>query len=519
MPGSSTSVMSRKQLLIGLALGLAVLVALVVARPSGGPSGDSEPSAPGSDGTSAEGVHSATSAAASRPSLPAARLKASGDSTATMAGTVRGKVVDAMTGEPVPFVDIVFSKGREEASASSDGSGNYQSSLAAGSYEIRAIGQGVIAKALPVLRVGTAPEMRLDIPVTRLATLRGKVVDPKGRSLADVEILLRSDTKTGAAFPQRGEIGVTTSGSDGSFEIQVPPGAADLEAKLGDTVVFATMPKVASGATLDHLQIVMDRRGVIRGTVTIPGGGLAAGAEVLLSYRREGTSQFENRRFITDGAGQFLARDLAPVTYILEATHRSYAPSGPQVVPLTSELLELAAQLELSAPVSISGQVVDSEGNPVGNAQVAQVWVRSKQRFNKLETYADGEFQFDGLGAGPHMIRARKEGYADAIRKDVMAPIADLQMVLVASGGIEGTVKDGTGAPVQGFTVRYKNAKSGDASSSQFSSIDGSFQAYPVPPGEYTVTIIATKGGLQGSKKVVVPSGGYGDVSMSLTAK
>lgn len=514
MPGSSIGAMSRKRLLIGLFLGLAVLVATVVARSIG----DSKSSAPGSDTAREQGVHSASSATGERPSLPAARLKV-GDSTALMAGTVRGKVTDAVTGEPVPFVDIVFSKGREEASASSDGSGNYESSLAAGHYEIRAIGEGVIAKALPALRVGAAPEIRLDIPVTRLATLRGEVVDPKGRSLADVEILLRGDTEFGAAFPQRGEIGVTTSGSDGFFELQVPPGAADLEAKLGDTVVFVTMPKVTSGAILDHLQIVMDRRGVIRGTVTIPGGGLASGAEVLLSYRREGTSQFENRRFITDSAGQFLASDLAPVTYMLEATHRKYAPSGPQVVPLTSDLLELAAQLELSAPVSIAGQVVDSEGKPVGNAQVAQVWVGSKQRFNKVETYADGKFQFDGLGAGPHMIRAQKEGYADAIRNDVMAPIADLQMVLVASGGIEGTVKDSTGAPVQSFTVRYKDLKSKKAKSSQFSSDDGSFQTYPVPPGNYQVTIDATAGGLQGTREVVVPAGGYGDVSMSLIAK
>ncbi|MCP4449429.1 MAG: carboxypeptidase regulatory-like domain-containing protein [Myxococcales bacterium] len=507
--------MPRRVVFIGVAL---ILVAvLAVWRSDGRVSNGDSPSQLGetSASSSAETSSNDPSPAINSPT----RITASGGNPSAVAiAQVSGLVTFLDSGEPATWVDVIFETRDGESAVTSDENGRYSVELAAGQYALRAIGEGVIAKAMPVLRIGGAATVKRNIVVARLAKLSGRVIGSDGAGIAGVEILLRNDTRNGKAFPNGGEIGATTSESDGSFELQVPPGNVDLSATLESTTVFSSVADVPAGVETSGVEIVLDRRGEIAGRVVLPGGAPAADSEVLVSYRREGTSQFDTRTASTDSSGSFGFDRLAPTVYVLEALLPGHAPSAPVSVTLTAESLEADVELSLSKPASLSGKVVDAEGRPVGNARVAQVWIGSKQRFEKLETYASGEFDFSMVGPGPHVLRARKEGYADATLRGVMAPKSDVVLTLVASGGLEGTMLDAGGGPVNSFTVEVipKGKKTGE--SSRHRSKDGSFQLYPLSPGTYTV-VISSKGlEPQTLGAVVVPSGGYGDASATLTA-
>ncbi len=440
---------------------------------------------------------------------------------AGMSGVVSGTVIESGSKEPVPWVDIVFRSRGEEASTTSDESGRYNIELAAGQYEVRAVGEKVIAKSMPRLRIGSTKTVSLDVPVDLLGTIRGKTLNPEGFGLGDVELTVRSDTGAGKNYPSQGEVGLGASDSDGSFELRVPPGAVELEAVLGNTTVFASVPKVEPGGVVDNVAIVIDQRCAIGGTVRLPDGDVAVGATVRVTLRRTGTSHFVHQEVTTDSAGMFRVENLSPVAHGLEVVADGFGSSDPQVVTLTAEQPEVDVEVVLHRPETLSGIVVDENGTPVSGVRVAQVRNGSRQFYNKVNTYSDGAFSFEEIAPGPHRLRASKEGYADAYLKDVMASKTDIVLKLVPSGSLRGTVTTSKGEPVERFVVRYwptkGKAAKGKGTSSQFFASDGSFQIYPINAGDYRVQISAEGIGTANLDVVNVAAGGYGDASATLS--
>ncbi len=509
--------MPRKLVPIGALVALIALIAIWQFRGDDSHTSDEDHSGAVDEsskhGLGDDGSHAGTQG-------PNPRIRMQGESAAAKAfGSVSGRVVDLESKEPVPYVDVIFGHGRQESSATSDASGRYEISLAMGVYEVRAIGEDVIAKAGPTLRVGRIDNLTYDVQVVRLATLRGRVITPDRQGIGGVEVALRSETSAAKQYPQRGEIGLTSSESDGSFEIMVPPGKADLLASDGERKAFASTAKIASGALIENIEIILDNRGIIAGMVRMPDGGAAVGAEIFVSVNRPGTGQYDRFTAQSDAGGQFRIEGLRPGRYVVEALYEGLGSSKPEVLNLKAAQQKEDMQLSLHKPVSLSGTVVDENGDPVGNAQVAQVWIHSKQRYAKLETSGDGRFEFTGLGPGPHMVRARKEGFASVELRKLMALKNDIELRLLNSGGLHGTVADAKGEPISRFTVQYRAKGKKTGPSTQVLSADGRFDIYPVDPGQYTVTISAPAFAAGTLKSVVVPSAGYGAGDLVLKAK
>lgn len=503
--------MQRNLLIIG-ALIAVVLIGLWQFRSDSVKSGDESHSTElsATEKTSGDSPGTARSTNRSKQGRPMVLRSASGS------GVVWGHVLDSESQEPVAYVDVIFRSGGQEESTTSDESGRYEISLSAGSYQIRALGDEGIARSTPPLRVGNIDRLEFNISVTRLATLRGHVTDPAGNGIGDAEVTLRTDTAMARTFPHRGEIGLTSSESDGSFELMVPPGIADLRATTGAGEVYASVPDIAAGAVIEDISLVIDRRGEVTGVVRRPDGGGAAGATVYLAVYRPGTQKYDRQALPVDDAGRFSLGGLRPGDYVIEAIKQGYGSSAPLRFSLQGAAIDEIV-LSLHDPLTVSGIVVDENGDPVGGAEVAQVWLASKQRYAKQKTSSDGRFEFSGLGPGPHMIRARKEGFAAVERFDVKAPNEGIELRLMGTGGLHGTVTN-SGKPISRFTVEYRAKGEKRGPSAQFLAVDGRFNIFPVDPGLYTVIISATGFRRSSVDGVEVPSAGYGDATMPLKA-
>ncbi|HKE00631.1 MAG TPA: carboxypeptidase-like regulatory domain-containing protein, partial [Planctomycetota bacterium] len=124
-----------------------------------------------------------------------------------------------------------------------------------------------------------------------------------------------------------------------------------------------------------------------------------------------------------------------------------------------------------TSPATIAGRVIDETGVPIGQASIrlrvgslddsAEVLLRGIDLLSPLavaETDGDGAFRLGEVpGVGGLAIEVRREGFADAIRRDLAflpGRAHDLSpFVLAAEARLAGRAVDETGAPIAGATV------------------------------------------------------------------
>jgi hypothetical protein len=139
---------------------------------------------------------------------------------------------------------------------------------------------------------------------------------------------------------------------------------------------------------------------------------------------------------------------------------------------------------------SISGRVVDRNGQPVEEALI-------EARARNLDTpgartVSDGEGRFvlGQLDTGSYTLRARAVGRGSIERRDVSAGATDVELRLAARGGLRGTVSDGHGKSIPGFTImawpRIGTLGRGEPVTSSIFAGDGRYEL-GLPPGDYLV--------------------------------
>lgn len=432
--------------------------------------------------------------------------------------TVTGQVVDAGTGAPVAGVDVVFAQGSRETTATSDGAGRFSLSLAPGVYDVRAIGDGVIAPSQPPLAVARAEQaVAVTVQVVRTAAVRGRVVYDGGAAAAGAEVAIRSDSRAAAGYVRAGMLAPALADAAGAYELVVPPGAVELRATTADGAHGFARVEVAAGEVAAGVDIVVDRSASVAGVVRAPDGFGLDDATVVVSTRVPRSVHYDRREAPVGPGGRFEVRGLRPGRTVVEAVADGYAPSAPVTIDLAHGEARTGVVLTVSEPLVIAGRVVDADGVPVPGAEVAQVWLGSKLRYDKVTTDGSGAFAFDAVGPGPHMIRARHPAYVDARQTNVMAPVDDLVLKMVPAGSIRGRVRAAGGEPVPAFSVDVRpRGKRGGRKRRRFATGDGRFEIWPVAPGDYDV--IATADGFAEARaRVSVEPAEPADVDVELS--
>ena len=166
----------------------------------------------------------------------------------------------------------------------------------------------------------------------------------------------------------------------------------------------------------------------------------------------------------TDDAGQAVLQGLA-ADVPLSVTCRApgYAPAN-----LSFEALPPLAECILELLGSLSGRVVDADGEPLPSAQLTLD--RNSRRLGRGTVEEDGSFLIEELAAGDYQLRAGAAGFRAASLTTTLeaGQTQELpEIVLEPASELRGLVRDGTsGEPVAGASVAVLDPPGGTTATS-----------------------------------------------------
>jgi hypothetical protein len=436
-----------------------------------------------------------------------------------------------------PDITAGFDTGRmdllgvtRKAEASANGNFEFRGVPGAGGYGI-SVEHGHLAAAL---ELGIDPQpgerLRLDLQMTRGATLRGHVVDDVGAPLLDAEVEARWRGALGDAV---GSLRETVTEEDGSFELlHVALGKVDLVASREGRLQarHKVETELADGAELNGLTVVLGQGAALTGWVTFPDGAPAEGVEVragpdlsqLGGMNAMDIVRTRGGTATTDAEGHFALTGLTASKFQLtaelhreegehagrwKATEKSVEPGGE------------VTRLILAGLVPLRGRVVDLEGAPVGEFVVrmtlqgsgAMFGIGAERRSEAFEESEDGSFVVEGLSPSLWETQIKADGFARSDVREVQLPQIDgapeLLFTLEPSAAVAGRVVDTGDAPVAGARVALDldigtrmEAMQGDGVPEVFTDVDGEFLMEGLDPG--AISLVASFEGFASSEPV-----------------
>lgn len=308
----------------------------------------------------------------------------------------------------------------------------------------------------------------LHVVLTRGREAFGRVVDTEGGAVAGAEVRLvlpMAVDEPGSRFApsDRGPSATTNEGGVFRFPVTAP-GSYEVYAAHADHIspgaTKIELPEGEGGFDLGAVTLVRGKQ--LHGVVTTSQGQPIPGATVRTAFLGRGR---RSERTATTGAdGGFLLAGLPRARIDLTALAEGFAPSVVAVEPGSEESVTIA----LVPGASISGRVVDSDGNAAPGAWVTLVpsmdslsdvrtLLAVPNKFGRTD--AEGSFRFADMAMGSWALEAElgaAKARLDAIQ---LAPGVDrrVELELRLQDQLAVTVTTHRGVPVVGAEVRVES--------------------------------------------------------------
>ncbi|MEO0478682.1 MAG: carboxypeptidase-like regulatory domain-containing protein [Planctomycetota bacterium] len=401
------------------------------------------------------------------------------------------------TGEPVPGATVrVLFEDDPERMVVADEEGRFTIPFdREGSCQIVGFAEGFVCEPYPALRISSESESGpIELLFRAPASLVVRVVDQEGRAIEGAEVEAALGQVEGrphwTAFSERSESRVvrgTTDAEGEAFLRPLIPGSYGLIARADGFHAAASV--LSTGSEPFELRLSAVQPG-LRVRVVDADGELVSVKRVWLEASRrdlEGPWSLVEEQ-LPDGAeiGEFdvAVRVTRPVRVVVAPDGYPFLRSEPVAEPIGGEV-----ELRVTEGFEITGRVVDSSGQPIGQARVAEVGLRETSRFAFTETDESGRFVLH-LPDPPIRLRASALGYFARERKFVSGEgrtvdLDDLSLesgVEVTAGGarVDGEI-EGLQVSLQGLRID-RNGPRGRGLET-----DGSGRWHCVAPGEGVV--------------------------------
>ncbi len=369
-------------------------------------------------------------------------------------------------------------------------------------YHVKAETDGLATWSSMDVRVQPGEDKALDIPLEVGATISGTVTGD-GKPLADVSI---STPRMNMFFGDKGSEAKTDE--NGKYKLTgVSPGKIRVAAKItGWAEAEVQTIEVESDQVFTGIDFALERGLSIAGAALWPDGQPAVGAQVKAIILRNGSWREEKSSTDTLEEGRFVLHGLEEGAYEIrvdaelneETAQRlnipwnpSSEPSGMPGNPRTLEAATLLSasdsrdaintwnakkqgvevgttdvELILKAPLRITGQVLDGQGDPVTEYRVTAKPVGA-ERWTSLDTSTErvddesGMFEVFVAFEGSWTLTLESEEYvAEEPETEVETPLASpVTLVMIRAGSLSGTVVDPFGTPVADAQVTATTAE------------------------------------------------------------
>lgn len=390
--------------------------------------------------------------------------------------TVEGRVRERGSGRPIADAEV---------SAWSFLHKNVRTD-ALGRYRIHGVGPGgvdfaTIAARAPgfgraqrrvTLASGTEPVC--DLELTPALVLRGRIVDGERAPIAGAYV-----AAVGVGFQQtvrlRDDVS-TRSGADGRFEL------ANVSRELGHALFVrahgretrtldVVVPEPATGP-IDVGDVVMRAQSSLEGRVVDSAGESIENALIVLRHLGAAPlaaqAGLDTQHVSTDVHGRFRAADLAAGKHEIRVVISGYSELRTGVELAAGEVRR-GLELVLAGGGVIAGQVVDSDGGGVPDAEVRVAGPDGPRSSWRGRTKADGSFRIEGLPDEELRVDAQRYDPLETPGGETVWLLAsavvevrpwttDLRLTLPPADVIEGRVLDVDGASLVGGCVEAFDA-------------------------------------------------------------
>jgi len=373
-------------------------------------------------------------------------------------GPVEGARVSAETTvERRGFGSMSWSNVERAGRVETDADGRFAiRGLEEGSYTLRASGADPDAETDERLWRASqesvaAPSNGVQLTLRGPLAFSGRVVDDRGEPVAAFEITAESTEREGPDESQRftSEDGTFLFARVGAGEWGV---SAEADGHALEDELTLTLPHDGT-----PVELVLERRGSIRGRVVDPAGGPAAGAIVSVDDGRGGGGPWGRSFGASADAGDdgsFVLEDLRPGGLALTAADEEWASSESLAVELEPGQALDGFTLALRVGGRIEGSVVTPAGDPIPGQRVS--YGANPMGFgdqDSTQTDAAGRFAFEHVTPGKWNVTAspsfeelgqkmQEDGAGEMAFLDVMGEmitktvtVADGETVVVHLGG------------------------------------------------------------------------------------
>ncbi len=367
----------------------------------------------------------------------------------------------------------------------------------------------------------TTDELHRVVELIDLFTLEGRVVDHKGETIAGTDVAVSDDARNRGGLGASRKPPQVKAGHDGSFAVDLEPGAYSLRAARGNRRGYSLRVQVPD--VVDDLTLSVPGDWRITGRVVDASGSPVEselrfyvdpdvtvepvpGVEVLRSMWRART----------DAEGRFDVGVSELGRFHVVGSAKGHAPSALVEAVVSVEAPVAIVDILLTEPVSIAGRVVDTSDQPVIGTTVSAgsddllAWVanrlapRHSELFGEAVATTDeqGAFVLEGLSSqGVYDLTVNaghRRGGAAVIERDVEGGRSNVVIVdpgLLETVSLRGRVVEAaTGDPVPHFELHLESqrGKVSTLTSEYVDDVDGRFTIDGLDAhGLFGITVVA----------------------------